>query len=257
MSTVLRRPKFWIITILGLLVLLAVADRGGQYALERVVAGRIQDSMATPSRPSVDLGGFPFLPEIVRGKLQSVEVEIRDGDAGRVTVEQVQATLTGVRQRGDGIQVESISGDGIVTYDDISAAARPLRVGFGGEGLVEVTAGITVLGEDLSASAAGRPRIEGNRLIVKPERATTSTGGDASQFVSRIPEIRILLRDVPPNLDIDLDPTEAGIEFTFGGEDVFLRSTDTTAAPPSAPVLPSETSVSPGGTAFTRSRPAT
>lgn len=253
----LRRPKFWVISTLVLLVLALVGDRGAQFALERVVAGQIQDALATPSAPSVDLGGFPILPELLAGTLDRVEVDLRDADAGKVRIEHVHAVLTGVERRGGGVQVASIAGEGLVTYAAITAAAKPLKVGYGGDGLVEVRAGITVLGEDYSASAAGRPRLDGNTLVVKPQRVTSSTGGDAGALAQRIPEVRIKLRDIPAGLKIDLNPTEAGIEFSFTGENVFLASADSTALGAPIPVVPAEALVPSEVTVSPRPRSAT
>lgn len=259
----LRKPKFWVISAVLLVVLALVGDRGAQFALERVVAGQIQDALATPSKPSVDLGGFPILAELIAQKLDRVEVDIRNGDAGKVRFEHVHAVLTGVKQQGGGIQADSISGGGLVGYAAISASAKPLKVGFGGDGLVEVTAAVKVLGQDYSASAAGRPRIDGSTLVIKPAKVTSNTGGDAGALAKQIPEVRIKLRDIPAGLKIVLNPTEAGVEFSFIGEDVFLSSTDSTDSTDStaldAPVamVPSETFVSPGETTFTRPRTAT
>jgi hypothetical protein len=88
-----------------------------------------------------------------------------------------------------------------------------------------------VFGQDLSASASGRPRIDGNLLIVKPEKASSPGLSDeqATAAASRLPEIRIPLRDVPRGLKIVLNPTDTGMEFSFRGRNVFLASADRTA----------------------------
>lgn len=252
----LRRPKFWVVSTLLLLVLALVVDRGAQFAFERVVAGQIQDAMTTPSKPSVDLGGFPILAELLAGKLDRVEVDIRDGDAGKVQIERVHAVLTGVKQRGGGVQADSIAGEGLVTYAAIAASAKPLKVGYGGDGLVELTFASQGLGAGVEVKAAGRPRIDGNTLVVKPERAS-SGGGDLSALAKQIPDVRIRLRTIPPGLKIVLNPSEAGVEFSFTGENVFLASRDSTALGAPSPVIPSETPVSSTPTVFTRPRTGT
>ncbi len=249
----LRKPKFWVISTLVLVVLVLVGDRGAQYALERVVAGQVQDALATPSKPSLDLGGFPIAGELIAQKLDYVEVDIRDGDAGKVRLERVHAVLRGVQQNGGGVQVDSITGEGLVGYDAISQSTKPLTVGYGGDGLVEVTARVRVGGADTSAKAAGRPRIEGNRLLIKPERVSAGAGGADARVPVQIPEVRVELRDIPKGLKITLNPTEAGIEFTLDGRNVFLASADSTALGP-VPAGPDETVVSSVETRFTRPR---
>ncbi|MGQ0623584.1 MAG: LmeA family phospholipid-binding protein [Sporichthyaceae bacterium] len=218
-----RRRWPWILLAVTLL-LVVVGDRGGQYAIERIVAERIQDELASPESPMVDLGGLPILPELISGELKSVEIRILDGEAGTLRIALIEADLRGVRQQDGGVAVDSVDGTGLITYSAMSEAASPLKVGYGGDGLVEIRAGISILGRGVEAKAAGRPRIEGNVLIVKPEKVS-STGVDddtAAAAIRRIPDIRILLRDIPEGLTIKLNPTENGIEFTFSGTDVFL-----------------------------------
>ncbi|MGQ0631261.1 MAG: LmeA family phospholipid-binding protein [Sporichthyaceae bacterium] len=219
-----RRRWPWILLVV-VLTLVVVGDRGGQYAVERVIADRIQNELASPESPMVDLGAVPFLPELVNGTFNSVSIRVLDGKAGQLRIALIEADLNGVRQSGGGVQVERLRGSGLITYPAMSEAAAPLEVGFGGDGLVEIKAGVKFLGRTFSASAAGRPRIEGNVLIVKPEKVS-STGVDdetAAAAARQIPEIRIRLRDIPTGLKITLNPTANGIEFTFTGSNVFLQ----------------------------------
>lgn len=223
----MRRGKGITILLTVLVVLGLAADRGGQLALERLAASRIQDAVATPTRPQVDLGGFPFLGELFSRRFSDVTVELTQADGGTLRVARVRAELHGVRERGGGVHAESVSGEGLISYAALSAAVAPLRAAFGGTGLVAVTTEVKVLGRELTASAAGRPRIEGNVLVVKPERAATSVGAGAR--TAAVPEIRIALRDIPANLTIVLLPGPDGIRFTFTGRDVQLVSADSTS----------------------------
>ncbi|HEX3827654.1 MAG TPA: DUF2993 domain-containing protein [Sporichthyaceae bacterium] len=219
-----------VITVAAVVVVVGalVADRGSKLALERVAAGRLQHSLETSARPSVDLGGFPFLQELIERKFDHVTVDIVGAGGGKVTVAHIHADLHGLTQQGKGLHADSISGDGSITYDALTAAAAPLQVSYGGDGLIRVTAQVTLLGRALSASASGRPRIEGNTLIVKPERAATSVTGDAGQAASEVPEVQVPLRNMPPNLKIVLNPTAAGVDFTFSGSDVSLTANSST-----------------------------
>jgi hypothetical protein len=233
----MRAVKILTYTVLTLVILALVADRGGKFALERIAAGEMQKSMDTKGRPDVSLGGFPFLPDLIRQRFSTVTVSMREADVGRARVARVDAVLHGVTRRSGGVQAESIKGTGLLTYAAMTQAAReqtslPARVEYGGDGLVKVTAGVVVFGQDLSASASGRPRIEGNLLIVKPEKASSTGLSDeaATAAANKLPEIRIPLRDVPKGLDISLDPGEAGVRFSFQGRNVFLASADQTAA---------------------------
>jgi hypothetical protein len=245
----LRRPKFWVITTLVLLVLLAVADRGGKYFVQKVVADRVQEALSTPDTPSVSLGGFPFLPQLFGQKFDHVEVDAKDADAGRVKVRQVHAVLTGVERAGDGAIVDSIAGDGVIDYAAANVAADPFTVSYGGPGLVKITGKVTYAGFTRTASATGKPRIENNQLIFKAEKVSTDLPGEAP-VSGLVPDVKIPLREIPKGLKITLNPTESGIEFSFDGDHLELSSKDITAAWGVMPVSPDET-------AYTRRRTAT
>jgi hypothetical protein len=227
----MRRPgKLLAIIVVVLAVLGLVADRGGQLAAERVVAGKMKNTLDTPARPDVDLGGFPFLSELVRGKFRHVVIDLTDADGGKVQIARVHADMHGVRRHGDGVSIDSIKGDGLITYAALTEAAKPMTVEFGGSGLVRITTEVTVLGRELTASASGQPRIEGQTLVIKPEKVSTSETGDAGLAARAVPEIRVPIRDIPPNLIITLDPQADGIHFSFTGTDVQLSGKDQTAS---------------------------
>lgn len=229
----MRKGKRLVIALVVLAVLALVADRGGQLAIERVAAGRMQEALASPNRPKVDLGGFPFLSELISQRFRDVSIDVTDADAGKVMVARVHAELGGVQREGTGVHADEIEGEGLVTYAALTTAAKevagvPIQISFGGDGLVSVTAEVTVGGRAFEATASGKPRIEGTMLIVKPERATTSLGGNANAVAQLVPEIRVPLRDIPRNLKIVLIPSEDGVRFTFTGQDVQLASADAT-----------------------------
>lgn len=232
----MRLGKITVILLIVLAVLALVADRGGQLAVERVAAGRIKTTLSTPDRPNVDLGGFPFLTELMRGRIRHAVIDVVDADGGKVQIARLHADLHGVSRHGDGITTEQISGDGLITYDALTEAAKPLRVDFGGSGLVRITTEVTVLGRELTASASGRPRIEGETLLIKPEQVDISETGDAGIAARQVPDIRVPLRDVPPNLNVTLDPQADGLHFSFSGDNVALSSKDQSAAGPALPV---------------------
>ena len=224
----MRRSKFWVITVVVLVALLLVADRGGQIVVQRIVAEQVQKSLSTPGAPDVDIKGFPFLPQLISQKFDNVEVEARAADAGQIEVERISAALRGVERAGSGAQVEDLSGSGRISYAAATKAARDYTVSYGGNNLVKVTAEVRVAGQTRTASASGRPRIEGNELVIRIEKV--SVDGTAAPVAGLIPDIRYPLREIPRGLKIKIDPTEAGIEFSFDGRNLTLSSQDITAA---------------------------
>ena len=206
--------------------LLVVADRGGQIAIERVVAGELQDKLRSPAQPKVDIAGIPFLPQLITRNFDDVTMSVRDADAGGVRVARIDAHLRGVTQADGGARVEDVDGNGLIKYDALTEAAKPLRVSYGGDGLLQVTAGADVL----QASASGRPKIVGDELVIKPERVST-TLTETKNF-DNVPTIKMKLRDLPPNLEIDIIPAEGGIEFSFEGRNVLFTAKDLASSMP-------------------------
>ncbi|MBA3745384.1 DUF2993 domain-containing protein [Sporichthya sp.] len=244
----MRRGRFWAIAAVVVVVLLLVVDRGGQMVVEGLVKEQIQKSLATPDKPSVDMSGFPFLPQLISQKFDDVTVDIRDADAGQIRAERVSAVLTGVKREGAGAQVDSLSGTGRISYAAATAAAGGYAVSYGGKNLVKISGKVRFAGQTRTASASGKPRIVGNELLIRPEQV--SVDGTAAPVSGLIPDIRYPLREIPQGMTIKINPTEAGIEFSFDGENLMLSSADITAAW-------GLWSVSPDETVYARPQPAT
>ena len=191
-----RRGTAWVSGGVAVLALLVVGDRAAQVAVERVVAGRLQDCLRTPDRPAVGVPGFPIVPDLVRRQLDTVTMSARDVDAGGVKVNELGAELHGVRQSGDTAEVDSLAGSGLVTYDDLSAVAPGVRVSYGGEGLLKMDMGLGLLG----ATATARPKLVGDSVVVEPERFSSVFTGDLD--VGGFPAVTYRLRDVPQGVNL-------------------------------------------------------
>ena len=227
------------IAAIVVVALLLVVDRVGQMVVEGLVKDQIQKNLATPDKPSVDMGGFPFLPQLIGQKFDDIEVDIRDADAGQIRVERVSAVLAGVKREGAGAQVDSLSGTGRISYAAATEAAGGYTVSYGGKNLVKISGQVRFAGQSRTASASGKPRIDGNELVIRPEKVTVD--GTTAPVSGLIPNIRYPLREIPKGMTIKINPTEAGIEFSFDGENLMLSSRDITAAWGLWSVSPDET----------------
>jgi hypothetical protein len=153
---------------------------------------------------------------LISGEFRRVRLEASDATACRVRIAHARVVLTGVRRQSGGVAVDSISGDGLLSYADLSAAVAPLRISAGGPGQVTVSGGLGPLG----FTAAAAPRIDGSTLVVEPVSASATTGFGPSfgGDLSALPPIRIQLRQIPAGLNVSLDPGADGLAFTFGGQ---------------------------------------
>ena len=116
--------------VLALLVL--AADFFLRMAAEDAAARLIDKRMALRQEPDVDLGGFPFLPSLVRGNFDRVTIEVASAKEGRAVIENIHLRLENVEVEalevlgGDGtLRVESLRGRGVMsetTLNELLAA---------------------------------------------------------------------------------------------------------------------------------------
>src|SRR3954454_22439813 len=138
------------LVLLVLVGLLALADRLGAVAAERVVAKRIQVDQSLAVRPDVSIASFPFLTQMVDGHYERVDVSVHDVRRGPLLVSRVVAHLYGVglpftdvvHQEVDRIVVDRATGEIDLDYADLNRllSDKHLRLSEGTGGRVHVTA---------------------------------------------------------------------------------------------------------------------
>jgi len=85
-----------------LVVVLVAADFGLRALAQHWVAGQLQSSLRLEERPSVSLGGFPFLPRLATGRFPSVDVESHGSlKASEFPLAGIEVTLRDVRFSAD------------------------------------------------------------------------------------------------------------------------------------------------------------
>ena len=111
---------------LGIAVLVVVgADFGLRALAQYWVSGQIQSSFRLEHRPSVTLGGFPFLPRLVSGRFPSATVRSKGAvETGRFPVSALDLTLNQVRFPPDQLlfgnkaTIRAASGEGTITLTE-------------------------------------------------------------------------------------------------------------------------------------------
>jgi hypothetical protein len=155
------------------LVLLVGADLGLHALAQYWIAGQLQSSFDLERRPSVSLGGFPFLPRLVTGRFSSVTVESNGAvKTGRFPVSRVDLTLRDVHFQPDQllfgnkatIKARGGSGTVILTERDINRAfpaTIPVTIRLRG-GKVRIRS------SDLQGEVETKLRVSDNRLVLMP-----------------------------------------------------------------------------------------
>ncbi|MGP4085725.1 LmeA family phospholipid-binding protein [Streptomyces sp. KR55] len=162
--------------VVGLVALAAfftLADRWALLYAERRAADALKDRMDLTAAPEVEIGGFPFLPQLVDGRLDSVKVTVPDVAADRVTLAAVSATAHDVRLDGDGptsirgARVPELNGDVLLSFADLNRELGASQVTFTGVGRDRVSARGTlpVAGHDLRLRADVRIGRDGDQGI--------------------------------------------------------------------------------------------
>lgn len=171
--------------LLTLVLILVAADFGLRFLSEYWVSRQLQRSLDLPSRPSVSLEGFPFIPRVVSGDFSSATVRTGPFTEGGVRLQRMRLTLHDVhfstRQLlyGKRADIRAARGDGEAVVNAIDASAAPIgpvRVRFAGGGAVitsdrlqgPVMANVALSGSSLVIRSAD-PALPGSFDIKLPE----------------------------------------------------------------------------------------
>lgn len=229
--------------------LLAVADRVAASVAARAVADQVVASTALTSA-EVEIGGFPFLTQALGGRYDSVSVTGRDVVAGELTLNRLDATLTGVEVplsevlsgSVSEVPVSSVRAVALVGYDELGRHSGDRRLTVAPEGdRLRVTGTVTVLGRSQSASALSSVRVEGGALVVTAESWSVD-GAAAPAAVSRALagrfDLRIPVTGLPYGLQVSavrVTPEGVAVTATAGA----------TVLSPGGTSAPSRTSAAP------------
>ena len=232
----MRKPLVALVVLTGLLL---VADRGLAAVAQRTVAAEVQLAAGLTAEPDVDLGGFPFLTQAVRGRYDRVEVSSTRVPAGVLVLDRLDAVLLGAQVPiGEALSgsvtrvpVEQVTARALVGFDQLQQQSGDRRLTFAPDaGRLRVTGTVEVFGQELSAVAVSRLSIVDGDLLVTAESFEVGndladsllTGALEGRFDLRVP-----VQDLPYGLAV------TGVEVAAGGVVVLARAAETVLeAPP-------------------------
>jgi hypothetical protein len=162
----MRRLLTFLIT---LALVLVTADFGLRFLSQYWVARQLQRSLDLPSRPSVSLGGFPYIPRLVSGELPTATVRTGTFSVEGVTVERVRLTLHQVhfstRQLiyGKSADITADRGDGIAVVEALDVNATTV-----GSVQVRFEGGVAIVrSERLSQPFEAAVSLDGSTLTLR------------------------------------------------------------------------------------------
>ena len=193
-------PGFRIMVILGVLAALAL---GADFGIKEIAEGRLASSVETaldlPQQPDIELQGFPFLLQVARGHLDSVDVELEDVEVEGLALQSITLSFEDlvfdsaalIRGRGR-LSSEGGTAQAVITEDALSGYLQdqgtPVLVELSGPG-IRVETRISAGGETTTATAEGPVKVEGGRLVFAPEDVEVdgSVGVPAAALAFEIP----------------------------------------------------------------------
>ena len=217
-------------SVLVAVIVLCVAAVGADRVAAHVAAGKAEDRLTARgvSDPQVQVGGFPFLTQLVTRRFgevtmtgSSVEVAGTRADRVRVRATDVEVPSTGQATAG------TVRATALIGYDEVlrRSAMDGVAMSPAGGGDVRLRGDVVVLGRSIPVSAVATVRATGDRLRIEPQSFSLGDGGALSGSLSGLLRDRFTvtyrLRDLPAGVDVRrLSARPGGFRVSLTGTDV-------------------------------------
>jgi len=161
------------------------ADALSRMGAEALLARNIQNATGVAEQPVVRVHGFAFVPQVVRGAYDRVDVTILGITSGPLRIERVDAQLSDVRVPFHDVLVQNIRRVGIghsveevtLRYEDLNAyfeaTGRPLALRRVDDGELELSGPVDVLGQSVAVRAEVELTVRDDTLRLDPQRIDT------------------------------------------------------------------------------------
>lgn len=188
-----------LVDLLIAVVVLALAawglDWGARISAQSAVARNVQHAQQLSQRPKVDIHGWFFLPQVVKGRYDNVDITLRNLRQGTLRLSRVTAHLQGthvplhavVTNGVTSILVEHSRETLVFTYAALNTYLKTQDSAFtlaaGPTGQVKVTGHANILGQSFAVSADATVRPVPGYLQITPTQLDTGTSLDATSRV--------------------------------------------------------------------------
>ena len=218
-----------VLLLIVLVVVFVVADRLTETAAAKALAVKARQTGLLASDPTVDIHGFPFLTQAVRGRYSEIDVTTHGIHRGGLRLATVEGRFYGVHVglgavlegRVTSVPIDRATGEVDVTYADLNAFLAPSHVSVASSGTNQllVTGTASVPGGSVAVSGPVTVSVAGGTLTVSPPLSTLrGPGGVLPQAVARTVAaaltVRIPLANLPFGLQlksVQVGPTQLTI----------------------------------------------
>lgn len=211
-----------VLVTLGFVVADVVAAQRTRETVSDAIVENVDEVVGAPA---VDVGGFPFLPQLARGELDRLDATVDGATLGGIAMTDLVIGADGVSTstpyRADEVVVHATIPTASLQGAVVERTSLELTVEVAGDAL---RLSGQVLGLDLAGELT--PRVEDGRLLV--DVATVSVGGVRveaaalpSDLASRLQDLEIPVEDLPDGLVLtDAVVQSDGVRVTASGTDV-------------------------------------
>jgi LmeA-like phospholipid-binding len=166
-----------LVVVIVLVALLLAADRGAEYLAGEAAEDRLAERPEVVGEPDVDVGGFPFLTQLLAREFDDVDVRVPALTAEGVPLTNVDLELRGVTPASGftSVNVEEVDGTAVLTYTDLQAASPVPGMTFsdGGDGIVAFAGTVEALGRQLDITGTAALEAQGDSVTVVPQAINT------------------------------------------------------------------------------------
>ncbi|HEV7203052.1 MAG TPA: DUF2993 domain-containing protein [Jatrophihabitans sp.] len=223
-----RAPRRLLIGLVVLALVLLAADRIGKYGAERIAGDTIQNSQHLPSRPEVDVAGFPFLTQFAAGDygeitLTSSDVPVGTGSTA-LTVTQLRVVLhqVTVSRNFSSFHADSAAANGLIDYTQLGKALG-VTLRYAGDGRVHASKTVTVLGRQFTGSITAEPRIVNDSLSFAGVQVdgANSLAQEAVALLTKVFDVSLPLQGLPFHVRVkSVTVAPAGLRIVLTGADL-------------------------------------
>ncbi|MGY2083724.1 LmeA family phospholipid-binding protein [Blastococcus sp. SYSU DS0539] len=224
--------------LVGTVLLLWGADLLARRAAEGLVAQALQEQTGTVREPVVTVRGPLFLPQVLRGRYDEVEISMDGVTSGPLRIATVDARLEDVylsfhdllRGDADRLLITGTEAEALLSYDDLNRylelSGRPLTLEAADPDELRVTGSADLLGSTVRASADVDLGADDGALVVEPRRFSGVAGlsGVSELLLGERFTFRVPLDPLPFAQRITgIEATDAGVLVDVAGDWVLIE----------------------------------
>ncbi|MET8981292.1 DUF2993 domain-containing protein [Streptomyces sp. NPDC004539] len=241
----MRGLRILLIVVVVLGGLFVLADRLAVNFAEGEAADKLKANEGLAATPDVSIKGFPFLTQALGGKLDDVEVGIKQYDAatgtstGTIRIDDLKASMKGVDfdSSFSSATASTASGTAAISYAELLKAAKsePTRItrgveaevvglSDGGNGKIKVDVEIDAFGQKAPASVLSTVTVVGDTVKVHADNLPSFGGVQAAESeVRKITDFEQKIENLPGGIKLDkVVAAKSGVEITVKGSNVRL-----------------------------------